>query len=105
MLDFEKLSSIAKENKLLFIVDNHARNAHPLPSRRARAPNIVIHIQASKYIDGHAAALGGMIVDIANFDYKGNPRYPDLQPCPTRAITASCTRTRKSPSAPSAARR
>ena len=76
VLDFEKLSSIAKENKLLFIVDNTL--ATPILCRPGElGANIVIH-STSKYIDGHAAALGGMIVDIANFDYKGNARYPDF---------------------------
>ena len=76
VLDFEKLSTIAKENKLLFIVDNTL--ATPILCRPGElGANIVIH-STSKYIDGHAAALGGMIVDIANFDYKGNARYPDF---------------------------
>ena len=59
-----------------FIVDNTL--ATPVLCRPGElGANIVIH-STSKYIDGHAAALGGMIVDIANFDYKGNPRYPDF---------------------------
>ena len=74
VLDFEKLSSIAKENKLLFIVDNTL--ATPILCRPGKlGANIVIH-STSKYIDGHAAALGGMIVDGGNFAFKGNARYP-----------------------------
>ena len=36
--------------------------------------NVIIH-SSSKYLDGHAAALGGVIVDLGNFNFKGNPRY------------------------------
>ena len=39
--------------------------------------NLIIH-SSSKYLDGHAAALGGVIVDAGNFDFKGNERYPSF---------------------------
>ena len=76
ILDFEKIAGIARKHGVLFAVDNTL--ATPVLCRPFEwGANLVIH-STSKYIDGHAAALGGMIVDIANFDYKGNARYPDF---------------------------
>lgn len=73
ILDFDKISAIAKKHSLLFIVDNTL--ATPVLCRPKKfGANIVIH-SSSKYLDGHAAALGGMIVDLGNFNFRGNPRY------------------------------
>ena len=73
VLDFEKIAKIASRHKVLFAVDNTL--ATPALCRPAQwGANIVIH-SSTKYLDGHAAALGGMIVDIANFCFKGNDRY------------------------------
>ena len=73
VLDFEKIAKIASRHKVLFAVDNTL--ATPVLCRPAQwGANIVIH-SSTKYLDGHAAALGGMIVDIANFCFKGNDRY------------------------------
>lgn len=74
VLDFDKLSSIAKKNGLVFIVDNTL--ATPVLCRpKDLGANVIIY-STSKYMDGHAAALGGMIVDAGTFNFKGNPRYP-----------------------------
>ncbi len=74
VLDFEKLANVCKKHGLLLIVDNTL--ATPVLCRPlSLGANIVIH-STSKYIDGHAAALGGMIVDGGNFNFKGNKRYP-----------------------------
>lgn len=73
ILDFEKLASVCKKHNVLFIVDNTLATA-ALCRPFALGANIVIY-STSKYIDGHAAALGGMIVDGGNFNYKNNPRY------------------------------
>ena len=74
ILDFEKLSALCKKHGVLFIVDNTL--ATPVLCRPlALGADIVIH-STSKYMDGHAAALGGMIVDGGGFRFKENPRYP-----------------------------
>ena len=74
ILDFEKIANICKKHKLLFIVDNTL--ATPVLCRPLEwGAHIVIH-STSKYMDGHAAALGGMIVDGGTFAYKDNARYP-----------------------------
>ena len=74
ILDFEKIAGIARKHGVLFAVDNTL--ATPVLCRPFEwGANLVIH-STSKYIDGHAAALGGMIVDGGNFAFKGNARYP-----------------------------
>lgn len=74
LLDFDKLSSLCKEHGVLLVVDNTL--ATPILCRPLDfGANVIIH-STSKYIDGHAAALGGMIIDGGNFNFKDNPRYP-----------------------------
>ena len=74
VLDFDKIAAVCKRHGVLFIVDNTL--ATPALCRPFEwGANIVIH-STSKYMDGHAAALGGMIVDGGNFIYKNNARYP-----------------------------
>lgn len=73
VLDFEKIAETAKKHGVLFAVDNTL--ATPVLCRPKKwGANIVVH-SSSKYLDGHAAALGGVIVDLGNFRYKGNKRY------------------------------
>ena len=71
-LDF----GIAEKHGVLFAVDNTL--ATPVLCRpKDFGAHIIIH-SSSKYLDGHAAALGGVIVDLSNFNYKDNPRYPSF---------------------------
>ena len=73
VLDFDKISGIASRHGLLFIVDNTLASPALCQPKKYGA-NIVIH-SSSKYLDGHAAALGGVIVDLGTFNFKDNPRY------------------------------
>lgn len=76
VLDFEKISNIAKKHGVIFAVDNTL--ATPVLCRvKDFGADISIH-STSKYMDGHAAALGGMIVDLGTFNFKGNPRYQEF---------------------------
>ena len=73
ILDFDKIAAISKKYGVLFAVDNTL--ATPIFCRPFEwGANIIIH-SSSKYLDGHAAALGGVVVDGGNFNFKGNPRY------------------------------
>lgn len=73
VLDFGKIAAIAEKHGILFMVDNTL--ATPALCRpKEFGADIVIH-SSTKYLDGHAAALGGMIVDLGAFDFKSNPRY------------------------------
>ena len=74
VLDFDKVAAICKKHGVLFIVDNTL--VTPVLCRPLElGADIVVH-STSKYMDGHAAALGGMIVDGGKFSFKGNKRYP-----------------------------
>ena len=76
VLDFEKLSRIAKKHKVLFMVDNTL--VTPVLCRPLDfGANIVIY-SSSKYLDGHAVALGGCIVDGGNFDFTATNRYEEF---------------------------
>lgn len=74
--DFELLSGIAKEFGILLMVDNTL--ATPiLCTPKDFGANIIVHA-STKYIDGHASCVGGIIVDCGNFDFKNNKRYPEF---------------------------
>ena len=73
VLDFEKLAKIAQKHGVLFAVDN-TLTTPVLVRPKEWGANIILH-SSSKYLDGHAAALGGVIIDAGNFNFKGNPRY------------------------------
>ena len=76
VLDFDKISRIAKKHKVLFMVDNTL--VTPVLCRPLDfGANIVIY-SSSKYLDGHAVALGGCIVDGGNFDFKSTNRYEEF---------------------------
>ncbi len=67
VLDFEKFSTVAKRQGVPFIVDNTIATPY-LCRPIEHGANIVIH-SASKYIDGQASCLGGVVVDAGNFDW------------------------------------
>lgn len=76
VLDFDKVSAISKKYGIVLAVDNTLTTpvlCRPLDF----GANLVVY-STSKYIDGHAVALGGAVVDGGNFNFKGNPRYTDF---------------------------
>ena len=75
ILDFEKFAEIAKEKEVPFIVDNTFPTPY-LCRPFEHGANIVIH-STTKYIDGHASSVGGVIVDGGNFNWN-NGKYPEL---------------------------
>ena len=67
ILDIEKFADIAHKNNVPLIIDNTF--ATPILCRPIEfGADIVIH-STSKYMDGHAVQLGGVIVDSGNFDW------------------------------------
>ena len=73
--DLEKLAKFAHYNDLPLIVDNTF--ATPINCRPIEhGADIVLH-STSKYMDGHAVALGGVIVDSGNFNWD-NGKFPGL---------------------------
>ncbi len=75
VLDFQKFSAVAREMGVPLIIDSTFATPY-LCRPLEHGANIVIH-SATKYIDGHATSVGGVIVDGGNFDW-GNGRYPEL---------------------------
>ncbi len=76
VLDIEKFAELAHSNNIPLIVDNTF--ATPALCRPFEfGADIVIH-STSKYLDGHACALGGAIVDSGNFDWKASGKFPGL---------------------------
>lgn len=74
VLDFDKIATIAKKYGVLFMVDNTLATPALCAPKKFGA-NVIIY-STTKYLDGHAAALGGLIVDAGNFNFKDNARYP-----------------------------
>ena len=76
VLDFDKIAEIAKKHDVLFMVDNTLVTP-VLCKPRDFGANVVLY-SSSKYLDGHAVALGGAIVDCGNFDFAKSNRYPEF---------------------------
>lgn len=75
ILDIEKFARIAHKNNVPLIVDNTF--ATPILCRPIEfGADIVVH-STSKYMDGHAVQLGGVIVDSGNFDWT-NGKFPEF---------------------------
>lgn len=75
VLDIEKFARIAHSNGVPLIVDNTF--ATPILCKPFEyGADIVIH-STSKYMDGHALQVGGVIVDSGNFDWT-NGKFPSL---------------------------
>ncbi|HNX58578.1 MAG TPA: PLP-dependent transferase, partial [Spirochaetota bacterium] len=75
VFDIEKFAKIAHKNGLPLFVDNTF--ATPVLCRPFEfGADIVIH-STTKYMDGHAVQLGGVIVDSGNFDWT-NGKFPEF---------------------------
>lgn len=77
VLDIEKFAKAAHAHGVPLIVDNTF--ATPINCRPIEwGADIVTH-STTKYMDGHAAALGGAIVDGGNFDWLAHAnKFPDF---------------------------
>ncbi len=75
IIDIEALSAVAYANYIPLIVDNTFATPYLLRPLEEGA-DIVVH-SASKFIGGHGATLGGVIVD-GGFDWEGSGKFPQL---------------------------
>lgn len=76
VLDIEKFAALAHENGIPLIVDNTFPT--PINCRPIEwGADIVVH-STSKYLDGHAVALGGAIVDSGRFDWAASGKFPEF---------------------------
>lgn len=75
VFDFEKFSKAAHSHGVPLIVDNTFPT--PINCRPFEFGADIVTHSTTKYMDGHAMAVGGAIVDSGNFDWT---KYPDKFP-------------------------
>lgn len=76
ILDIERFAKVAHKNGVPLIVDNTF--ATPINCRAFDwGVDIVTH-STTKYMEGHASTIGGVIVDSGNFDWTQNDKFPGL---------------------------
>lgn len=76
ILDIERFAKVAHKNGVPLIVDNTF--ATPINCRVFDwGVDIVTH-STTKYMEGHASTIGGVIVDSGNFDWTQNDKFPGL---------------------------
>lgn len=77
VLDIEKFARIAHRNGVPLIVDNTF--ATPINCRPFEWGCDIVTHSTTKYMDGHAAAVGGVVVDSGNFDWMAHAdKFPGL---------------------------
>ena len=76
VLDIEKMAQLAHSNGIPLIVDNTF--ATPILCRPFDfGADIIVH-STTKYMDGHAVQMGGVIVDSGKFDWGASGKFPGL---------------------------
>ena len=75
VLDIEKFARLAHDHQVPLIVDNTF--ATPINCNPFEFGADIVTQSTTKYMDGHAATVGGAIVDSGNFDWS---KYPDKFP-------------------------
>lgn len=76
VLDIEAVGRLAREKKVPFVVDNTFGAGGYLCNPFDWGANIVLD-SATKWINGHGTAMGGIIVDGGNFDW-GCGKFPGI---------------------------
>lgn len=76
VLDLERWANVAHRNGLPLIIDNTFPTPY-LCRPFEHGVDVVIHA-TTKYMDGHAMATGGCIVDSGNFDWAASGRFPEF---------------------------
>jgi len=76
ILDLEAIASISAEQQIPFMVDA-TFNTPYLCRCFDYGTNITIH-SVTKWMGGHGAAIGGVIVDGGNFDWGATEKYPTI---------------------------
>ena len=75
VLNFEKFSAAAKQLDIPLVVDNTLATPY-LCRPLEHGADIVVH-SATKYTDGHATSVGGVLIDGGTFNWD-NGKYPGL---------------------------
>ena len=76
VLDIEKFARVAHAHGVPFIIDNTFPT--PVNCRPFEFGADIVTHSTTKYMDGHACALGGAVVDSGNFDWEQNDKFPGL---------------------------
>lgn len=76
VLDIEKFARVAHAHGVPLIVDNTFPT--PVNCRPFEFGADIVTHSTTKYMDGHACALGGAVVDSGNFDWEQNDKFPGL---------------------------
>lgn len=76
VLDISRYAALAHGHGVPLMVDNTF--ATPLLCRPFDFGADIVTHSTSKYMDGHANVLGGVIVDSGNFDWESSGKFPEL---------------------------
>lgn len=76
VLDIELFAKVAHAHGVPLIVDNTFPT--PINCRPFEFGADIVTHSTTKYMDGHATQVGGVIVDSGNFDWSASDKYPGL---------------------------
>lgn len=76
ILDIEVFAGAAHKNGIPLIIDNTF--ATPVNCRVFDYGADIVTHSTTKYMEGHASTIGGVIVDSGNFDWTRNNKFPGL---------------------------
>jgi len=76
VLDIPKAAAIAHDAKIPLLIDNTF--ATPYLSRPIELGADIVMNSATKWIGGHGIAIGGVVVDGGNFDWRASGKFPGL---------------------------
>ena len=74
LIDIEEVAKIAYKHNIPLVVDSTFATPYLVRPIEYGA-DIVVH-SATKFIGGHGTAIGGVIVDSGNFDWKASGKFP-----------------------------
>ncbi|MBD5550900.1 MAG: O-acetylhomoserine aminocarboxypropyltransferase/cysteine synthase [Lachnospiraceae bacterium] len=74
LIDLEEVSKVAHKYNIPLVVDSTFATPYLIRPIEYGA-DIVVH-SATKFIGGHGTAIGGVIIDGGNFDWKAAGKYP-----------------------------
>ncbi len=76
VLDIERYAAVAHRHGVPLVVDNTF--ATPILCRPFEFGADIVTHSTTKYMDGHATVVGGVVVDSGNFDWAASGKYPEL---------------------------
>ena len=74
LVDLEKIAKIAHKHNIPLVVDSTFATPYLIRPFEYGA-DIVVH-SATKFIGGHGTAIGGVIIEGGNFDWKASGKFP-----------------------------